>query len=348
MDNKGDEMSIHSGITSKGGQGNLLSSNVGVVVIGRNEAVRLQSTLQAVVRADVPLIYVDSQSKDKSVELAKSLDINVLVLSEDKPINASRARNEGARLLMEKFPQLNYLQFLDGDTTLDREWLAVAFKHLESNPDIGFVCGQLREKDRDKNIYRRLCDMEWRWEAAESAEPCRLGGMGMMRLRAFTQSGGYDESLIAGADPELYARIEKDGWVLQVLGLIMGVHDSGMQSFRQWWIRSVKTGFGFANGRVTGAWGRERRSAIVWAGFLPLLSVLMTIFVTSWAILLLFMFPLNICRIWASPVKREFSKNDRLLYAASCMTTKIPQFIGIVKYHWCKHMNQTASVIQYK
>ena len=326
----------------------LLIRNVGVVVIGRNEAVRLQSTLQAVVMAGVPLIYVDSQSKDNSVELARSLDVEVLTLSEEKPVNASRARNEGARVLISEFPQLSCIQFLDGDTVLNTDWLAAAFMYMESNSSVGFVCGQLREKDRDENIYRRLCDMEWRWEATKDAEPCRIGGMGMMRLSAYVSSGGYDESLIAGADPELYARLEKAGWALHVLQDAMGIHDSGMQSFQQWWTRNLKSGFGFANGQATGAWGRERRSAILWGGIIPLSLIVMTILISSWTLLLLLVYPLNVYRIWVSPAKKGFSQNDRWLYASACMASKVSQFMGIVKYYWRNYMKQTASVIQYK
>lgn len=326
----------------------LITDRLGVVVIGRNEAVRLKKTLQAVIKAGVPLIYVDSQSKDNSVELARSLNVEVLVLSKDKAINASRARNEGARALITKFPTLRYLQFLDGDTTLDTEWLDAAFIHMEASPSVGFVSGQLREKDRDDNVYRRLCDMEWRWEATENAEPCRLGGMGVMRLTAYLSSGGYDESLIAGADPELYSRLAKADWALHVLQDAMGIHDSGMQSFQQWWTRNLKSGFGFANGQSSGAWGKERRSAILWGGSLPMATIVGMLAFSGWAFLLVFMYPLNSYRIWISSVKGEFSQYDQFLYANSCMVSKIPQFIGIVKYHWRCFTRQTSSVIQYK
>lgn len=322
--------------------------NLGVVVIGRNEGLRLSNTLGVLVSIGSPVIYVDSRSTDNSVMIAESLDVEVLELLGVKPVNASRARNDGANVLLARFPNLRYLQFMDGDTELDAGWLATAIRHLDEHPEVGFVCGQLREKDRDENIYRRLCDMEWRWESTDNAEPCRLGGMGLMRVSAFVKSGGYDESLIAGADPELYSRLVQDGWKLHVLSELMGVHDSGMVSFRQWWTRNVKSGFGFADGQNTGTWGRERRSTLLWGGFLPLIALIATIFLTGWALVLLFLLPLNAIRIWFSPVKREFANVDRWLYAFSCMVMKIPQFVGIVKYHWRSQSRQTASVIQYK
>ncbi len=329
-------------------QQDIICSDVGVVVIGLNEGARLPSTLSAAISPGSPLIYVDSRSKDNSAELASSLGVEVIVLSDDKPINASRARNEGANVLLSRFPNLRYLQFLDGDTELDQHWILAAHRHLEEHPEVCFVCGQLREKDRDENIYRRLCDMEWRWGATDNAEPCRLGGMGLMRVCAFAASGGYDETLIAGADPELYGRLVEDGWKLHVLSNLMGIHDSGMESFGQWWIRAVKSGFSFANGQDAAAWERERRSAVVWGGILPLVATLAGIFVSGWAMLLWLVYPLNACRIWASNAKREFSNADRWLYAVACMVMKIPQFSGIVKYHWRSQCKQTATLIQYK
>jgi len=321
----------------------------GIVVIGRNEGERLRDSLSSVqATTDAPIIYVDSRSKDNSVEIARSLGIETLVLSEDKAINASRARNEGARVLMGLFPNLQFLQFLDGDTALNEDWIVTAYKHLEDNAEVAYVCGQLREKNRDENIYRRLCDMEWRWEATENADPCSLGGIGMMRVSALTESGGYDETLIAGADPELYGRLVQSGWVLHVLDSAMGIHDSGMLSFRQWWVRAMKSGFSFANGQASGAWGRELRSVVIWGGILPLIAIMAAIGMNVWFLGLLLLFPLNTFRIWVSPVKNEFSQYDRFLYAAACMGMKIPQSVGISKFYWRSYTKQTTSVIQYK
>lgn len=342
------EATQQSNVAIAAGQDKSFSAAVGMVVIGRNEAVRLENTLRAAMVVGLPLIYVDSRSKDHSVALARSLGVEVLVLSDDKPVNASRARNEGARFLLARHPNLRYLQFLDGDTAVQANWPQTAFRHLEAHGELGFVCGQLWEKDRNQNAYRRLCDMEWRWEASDNAEPCRLGGMGMIRLDAFLPSGGYDERLIAGADPELYGRLAAAGWVLHVLAEPMGEHDSGMQEFRQWWIRSVKSGFSFAQGRASGAWGKERRSALIWGGLLPLSIVAAIMPLGGWALAILLVYPLNVLRIWLGPAKREFSPDDRWLYAAACMGMKVPQCIGLAKQFWRSRSGQAATVIQYK
>ncbi len=328
--------------------GAICPNQIGTVVIGRNEAERLPATLQALQSLGTPLVYVDSMSIDNSVDVANNLGVEAIVLSADKPVNASRARNAGMQWLRERFPDLRYVQFVDGDTVISLDWLPAAVARLDAQPQVGFVCGQLREKDRDSNIYRRLCDMEWRWEATDNAEPSRLGGMGLMRVVAFKEAGGYDESLVAGADPELYGRLAKHGWQLQVLPHMMGLHDSGMVVFKQWWTRSVKSGFSFANSQDPNAWRHERRSALLWGGGLPLVALLgaMTVDVRFFALLLAF--PLNVCRIRASSAKQEFSSFDRWLYAGGCMLMKIPQCVGIAKFHWRKRTGQMGVLIQYK
>lgn len=321
-------------------------NQVGTVVIGRNEAERLPATLLALQSLGTPLVYVDSMSIDNSVDVANNLGVETIVLSADKPVNASRARNAGMQWLLERFPDLRYVQFVDGDTVISLEWLPAAVAGLDAQPQAGFVCGQLREKDRDSNIYRRLCDMEWRWEATDNAEPSRLGGMGLMRIEAFKQAGGYDENLIAGADPELYGRLAKHGWQLQVLPHMMGLHDSGMVTFKQWWTRCVKAGHGFAKGYANGAWRKDVRSAMFWAGLLPFL-MLSVIGVPNGVYLSLFiagLYPLNVLRIWLGPTKKEFSSVDRGLYAAALMVMKFGQLLGILRFI----LHKQIAPIQYK
>lgn len=323
-------------------------SEIGLVVIGRNEESRLPASLQILRDIGVPLVYVDSRSTDRSIDVARSMGIETLVLGDDRPVNAARARNVGADWLLAHFPQLQYMQFVDGDTMLYPEWLATAIKHLDLHPDVGFVCGQLREKDRDSNMYRRLCDMEWCWMATDSAVPSSLGGIGLMRVSAFRRVNGFDETLITGEDPELYGRLVADGWKLHVLSIPMGLHDSGMVAFRQWWIRAVKSGFSFANSQDSSVWQRERRSTVLWGGILPLIALLGAILVDVRFLAMLLAFPLNVCRIRASSAKQEFSSFDRWLYAGACMLMKIPQCVGIAKFYWRKRTGHMGLLIQYK
>jgi len=322
-----------------------VSHVVGIVVIGRNEGARLGAALQSVLAMDVPVVYVDSRSKDDSVWIAKNLGVMALELSSDRPINASRARNEGVAFLLEKLPGLEYLHLLDGDSTLDPGWISAATEYLDSEPRVGFVCGRLREKDRDTDLLRRLCDLEWHREPSLNAE---CGGLGMVRTVAFQAAGGLDDSLIAGADPEFYARLKKLGWEVHSMAAPMGVHDSGMGSFRQWWTRSVKGGYAYAHARLWGGWRRERLSALVWGGALPAMTLILVLSIGWGGALLLLTYPLQIVRIRMGPSKKAFSSADRWLYAANCTAIKFPQCLGIGLFEYRRLTKQHGGLIEYK
>src|SRR5215831_12119972 len=92
-----------------------LLARVGVVVIGRNEAPRLAAALTSVPPQVAAAVYVDSGSSDSSVAVARSAGFDVVELDRSAPFTASRARNAGVRHLRELHPNLELVQFLDGD-----------------------------------------------------------------------------------------------------------------------------------------------------------------------------------------------------------------------------------------
>jgi glycosyltransferase involved in cell wall biosynthesis len=72
----------------------LLNAQVGVVIIGRNEGERLRRCLHSVLAESPALVvYVDSGSTDSSVELSRSLGVEVVELDMLVPFSAARARS---------------------------------------------------------------------------------------------------------------------------------------------------------------------------------------------------------------------------------------------------------------
>lgn len=318
---------------------------VGVVVIGRNEGTRLLSALKSVLVANVPVVYVDSRSTDNSVANASNLGVRVVELSPDRPINASRARNEGVAALTSAVSSVRYVHLLDGDSTLAPAWLTEATSYLNARPNVAFVAGRLREKDRETNSLRRLCDIEWYREPSCNAE---CGGLGVVRVEAFNAVGGLDETLIAGADPEFYARLKSAGWEVHTLDTAMGVHDSGMVSWRQWWTRSIKGGYAYAHARMWGGWRRERLSAILWGAVLPVVAVLGSLALSPVFSVTLLAYPIQAVRIRYGASKSIFSPRDRWLYAVSCLAIKFPQCIGIAMFEYRRIANRHGALIEYK
>ena len=64
--------------------------DIGIVVIGRNEGQRLIDCLQSVMREALPVVYVDSDSKDDSVTAAEQLGAFVVRLDRARPFTAAQ------------------------------------------------------------------------------------------------------------------------------------------------------------------------------------------------------------------------------------------------------------------
>src|SRR3954469_10648510 len=99
--------------------------NCGIVVIGRNEAENLQTCLKSI-PLGIPIVYSDSQSTDGSAEIAERFGATVVQMVSHEIASAARARNLGFGRLMQLQPELQFVQFVDGDCELDPAWLNVA------------------------------------------------------------------------------------------------------------------------------------------------------------------------------------------------------------------------------
>ena len=245
-------------------------NEVGVVVIGRNEGLRLKSCLQSLRRVS-RTIYVDSGSTDDSVSLARSFGVDVLELSPESGFSAARARNAGIDCLVVKYPGMSLVQTLDGDCELREEWVPAAVKEMSDEPTLAVVFGRRREKHADANRYHRACDDEWNVPAG-FVDSC--GGDALFRVKAFRSVDGFNPSLIAGEEPDLCLRLRQGNWRIKSNGLEMTVHDIAMTSLHQWWLRAVRSGFAFTDllmlhGRASNAaWLRLIASAYVWTGLI--------------------------------------------------------------------------------
>ena len=70
-------------------------NQLGVVIIGRNEGERLRRCLASVVGCGFSVIYVDSGSTDKSLELARELGVEVVELDMSYPFHGCPRTEHG-------------------------------------------------------------------------------------------------------------------------------------------------------------------------------------------------------------------------------------------------------------
>ena len=328
--------------------GGSIPSSFGVVAIGRNEGERLRRCLDSVRSRAAALVYVDSGSTDGSVELARSFGAAVIALDLSRPFTAARARNEGFRRLAEFTPPPELVQFVDGDCEVSDGWLETGSAFLDAHAEVAVVCGRNRERFPERSIYNRLADMEWDTPVGE-ARAC--GGNAMMRAAAFEQAGGFRDDLIAGEEPELCVRLRALGWHVWRLEAEMTLHDSAMTRFSQWWRRSMRAGYAFAEGaHLHGSspdrhWVREARSARVWGGAVPMLifaGVLAFGPAAAWALLV---YPLQVLRL---TLKGSGRYTLRALRALFLVLGKFPEALGQVKFLALQARGRRARLIEYK
>src|SRR5215218_8557304 len=106
------------------------SGAVGFVVIGRNEGDRLIDSLRSVLALSNRVVYADSASTDGSAERARALGAIVAAVPPDGPMTAARGRNLGYALLRERFPDTEFVQFIDGDCILDPGFVPKALRFM--------------------------------------------------------------------------------------------------------------------------------------------------------------------------------------------------------------------------
>lgn len=225
-------------------------NNLGIVVIGRNEGKRLIDCLQSLLSElteakNTPIVYVDSGSTDGSIDAAKALGVHVIELDTSRPFTAARGRNTGFQWLIQQYPDLNYIQFMDGDCVLCSGWLAQASQILDQDQQVAIVCGRRREKFPDETPYNRLADIEWDTPIGE-AMAC--GGDALMRVQAIQGVNGFNDALICGEEPEMCLRLRRQGWKILRIDADMTLHDAAMTKFSQWWFRMVRSGWAVSQG----------------------------------------------------------------------------------------------------
>ena len=323
--------------------------DIGVVVIGRNEGARLLRCLQSVLGHAACVVYVDSGSTDGSVAAAQAMGVLVVGLDIDQPFTAARARNAGWRALREALPDVRYIQFVDGDCEVQAQWWHAALAVLDERTDVAVVCGRRRERFPEASIYNRLCDREWDTPIGE-ARAC--GGDAMMRSAPLFAAGGYRDDLIAGEEPELCLRLRAAEWTIMRIDVEMTLHDAALLRFDQWWRRTQRSGYAFAEGAFLHGgpperhWVAETRRAILWGLLIPLLIAFAWLISHQLTALALFLvYPLQLLRLALRP---DRSVAARAVSSVFILLGRFPEALGVLTFYWRQWRAVRPTLIEYK
>jgi len=332
------------------------SALIGIAVIGRNEGERLIRCL-ASVRGQGLVVYVDSGSTDGSVTQARELGAEVVELDMSKPFTAARARNAGFARLRELAPQVDFVQFVDGDCEVREGWLPAGADALSADPTVAVVCGRLRERFPERSIYNRMCDIGWDYPIGEIAS---CGGVAMYCSNRYAAAGGFNETLIAGEEFELCSRLRMaNGRVIRI-DEEMAWHDVGITRFSQWWRRAVRSGFSYAEGWALHARDvghGHRRSAIrsvLWGIVLPAgvalgaLGAFLMRPLGLIAVAVVVLYLVQLLRLTAAQRKRGRSPREAAGFGLFLVLAKLPEGQGACRYWLARVFHRRVRVIEYR
>lgn len=325
--------------------------SIGAVVIGRNEGERLRVCLASVVGHVQSVVYVDSGSTDGSVELARSHGADVIELDMSVAFTMARGRNAGFEHLTKLHPDLELVQFIDGDCEVVDGWIERGIIAMQEDPEAVVVSGRRRERFADANVYHRLADMEWDTPVGE-VTVCH--GDAMMRVQAVRRAGGFNPTMIAGEEPELCLRMRRAGGRILRIDAEMTLHDVAMQRFGQWWKRMVRGGHAYAEGMWLHGRGPERYevrpvvSIMLWTVVIVLLAIAPAWWTHGLSLLILLLYPLQVWRIARRQIRDGRTPSDGWLNARFIVVGKFAQMVGVFTFLIRRLLRRQSTIIEYK
>ena len=324
-----------------------------VVVIGRNEGQRLARCFESIARIEnaavTDVIYVDSASTDCSAELASRYGAFSITIHPDRP-TAAVARNTGWRRAAS-----DLILFLDGDTVLHPEFPRVACDALSMDESIAAVWGHRREMHPEQSFFNRVLDLDWIYPPG-LAEFC--GGDVLMRRTALVETGGFDDGLIAGEEPELCRRIRARGFKILHIDEPMTLHDLEIRHWSQYWKRAIRAGYAYAeiSDRFRSSndafWSSEQEANVLrcscWVISFAAAGIASARFgVIPFAFWLILLLVLSLRSAWRARWKTD-DLVTLLLYGIHSQMQQIPIFIGQLKYAFDRNRSSRAKLIEYK
>lgn len=324
-----------------------------IVVIGRNEGARLAKCLDSImqVRSAVveQIVYVDSASTDSSPELASRFGAVVIVVRPERP-TAALGRNVGWRRV-----ESDLVLFLDGDTVLHSEFPRAAYDALSRDPSIAAVWGHRREIHPEASIFNRVLDLDWVYRPGFIAS---CGGDVLMRRKVLLETGGFDEGLIAGEEPELCRRIRARGYTILHIDYPMTGHDLQITHWSQYWKRATRAGHAYAevSARFRGSndptWAAERRDNIIRGSFWPVSLAFAILASIRFGLLpLVFWLALLLLQSVRSAWKARWKHSNPLillLYGIHSQLQHAPILVGQLRYELNRRQGRTQRLVEYK
>lgn len=180
------------------------------------------ASIQKQTLTDWTLIIVDDGSSDHSVELIRSIDEPRLHLYTQANQGSAAARNHGLR-----HARSRYVAFLDADDSWDERFLATMLQAIEPHEDAVLAyCGWQNlgvDGGRGKPFIPPDYDPLDRSEVLLGGCRWPIHGV-VVRREAIEKAGGFDATLQASVDYDLWLRVAPQGRLIRVPEVLAYYH----------------------------------------------------------------------------------------------------------------------------
>jgi len=183
-----------------------------VVVIGKNEGLNLPRCFSSIKEITDNIIFVDSDSSDDSIDIAKKHKIKKIIRAKANFGTPALSRSIGA-----KHVKTDFIQFLDGDMEIEKTWVSHALDFLKKNQKVAVVHGYKKVFKKDLINYFILSDTK-NWQADY------LQGAFLIRKKCYETVGGFDYKFFGEEERDLYVRLLNSNYQVWYLHKLMSSH----------------------------------------------------------------------------------------------------------------------------
>lgn len=189
---------------------------ISLVIIGRNEAQNLKRCFNSIVREQFKeVIYVDSSSTDDSIKIVEdNFKFVEIIRLKSNYYSASLARFVGL-----KYVTSEYVQFLDGDMTLDKDWIKKSYGFLLQNPKVAIVHGYKFEYKNKNDLSKYNIKKD-----AANFQSDYLQGSYLAKTTVLKKTGFMDIRMPGEEERDLYVRVRNLGFQVWYLDYMMSSH----------------------------------------------------------------------------------------------------------------------------
>lgn len=202
-----------------------------IVVIARNEEKEigrcLASAVHAASKRDAEVLFVDSDSTDRTVEVAAGYPVGIIRLKNNGVLSPAAGRWLGTQ-----HTQGDFVFFVDGDMTIIDGWVEKALEVL-SDPAIGGVSGRLFW------VYPGEEPGYSRGDSLPLGVVGGLGGAAVYRRQALEKCGTFNPFVRGEEERELAYRLAQGGFSVVRVDVPMAFHFAKKPSMEENAGRSV-------------------------------------------------------------------------------------------------------------